>query len=140
MKEYLLTITEYGGHGVFEYDEEGKLLKFENCFDAVAENTLSYILRRCVTLDSMKEMTTTGGVAGKLRLEPLVREISFEQMYNDYNLKEKRQRAENSWKLLSKSDRYLAHKGIGKYEQKLLRNPVPKCHLATYLNEKRWND
>ena len=72
-----------------------------------------------------------------------LKEVTFEQFYNDYPRKVGRYTAERSFKKLSIKDKINAYNGLKNYLRYWKYNKTEKQfipHPSTWLNQRRWED
>ncbi len=68
-------------------------------------------------------------------------EVTFDDFWNKYGLKNNRDRCEALWKKLSVKDRNLATIGVDEYDRYLARlGWISKMNPETYLKKKCWNN
>lgn len=67
-------------------------------------------------------------------------DLSFENFWNIWGLKVKRDGSEKAWNKLSDADKIKCFLNYKKYQDHLIRTGQAKAHLVTWLNGKRYND
>lgn len=67
-------------------------------------------------------------------------DLSFDNFWNRYNLKVKKELSEKAWNKLPDADKIKCFIRLKKYNQFLASSGQAKAHLVTWLNQKRFND
>lgn len=67
-------------------------------------------------------------------------EVTFDMLWNGYDLKVHKKRAEDTWQRMSKADRVKAVMGVRLYNRYLQRTGVSKAHPDTYLRERYYEN
>jgi hypothetical protein len=67
-------------------------------------------------------------------------DLSFENIWKQYNLKVKRDNSEKAWNKLSDQEKIKCFLRLKKYNANLATNGQAKAHLVTWINQKRFND
>ncbi|GIZ10003.1 hypothetical protein [Flavobacterium sp. UMI-01] len=67
-------------------------------------------------------------------------DLSFENIWKQYNLKVKKENSEKAWNKLSDQDKIKCFLRLKKYNANLATNGQAKAHLVTWINQKRYND
>lgn len=67
-------------------------------------------------------------------------DLSFDNIWKQYNLKVKKEASEKAWNKLSDQDKIKCFIRLRKYNSNLATNGQAKAHLVTWINQKRFND
>lgn len=136
MKHYIVTVKGFKGQLDVNYFPNGAIHTLENTLDMDMAK-LGWMLQQCKNEDKLLETCEKTPV---VRAKPYNPEVTFQEFYDAYGNKHKKQVAENAWKRLSKKDRVLAYQYIEKYKNKKRMDGTAMAYPATYLNQAVWND
>ena len=67
-------------------------------------------------------------------------DLTFDNIWKQYNLKVKKEASEKAWNKLSDQDKIKCFIRLRKYNSNLATNGQAKAHLVTWINQKRFND
>ena len=67
-------------------------------------------------------------------------DLSFENFWNRYGLKVKKEPSEKAWNKLTDADKIKCFIRLKKYNQFLASSGQAKAHLVTWISQKRFND
>lgn len=136
--ETTYTVTgKRSGQITFKFDLNGDLILFKYEGEPLSDKQRKWLYPRIPIHESkmnmwtcIKEFTVTKG-------EP---DLSFDNFWNTYNEKQKRQVAEKLWAKLSNEDKYNAIAYIKRYDSLLKQKQTAKALPDTYLRQRRWLD
>jgi hypothetical protein len=138
--KYSLTSPAFSGEVFFEFDlTTGNLL----VVDVQAELSrtqhiylFSKLPQHIAELDSLKTGSGSAAKITKIKIE-----VTFDDFWKRYGLKDDKKVAQRRWSGLTVADRIKAFNYITRYEKILADNPTRQKMLpSTYLNKERWND
>src|SRR5690606_22564047 len=125
------------GQITVKFDINGNLVYFEYEGELLSEKQLSWLYPRIPLNESkMKEWIKIK----EFHVEKGEPDLSFENFWNIWGLKVKRDGSEKAWNKLSDADKIKCFLNYKKYQDHLTRTGQAKAHLVTWLNQKRFND
>jgi len=124
---------ELGLEFIFKYDLNGDLIEFKkNQALDEAQRLWMYSSRFPETEDLMKLWITD--LRKKFIVTKMPADLSFDNLWNLYNLKVSKADAEKSFKKLNEADVIKCFLGLKAYEDYLLKSKIAKAHLSRYIN------
>ncbi len=137
MKQFLITNTAFNGEAMALYNADGLLIKFD-----VGQTDMN---ERLVTYFKQQIPARVEALENAFKKDTVIVEseviISFEQFWKKYDYKFHKDRAEQLFKRLNKTNQVLAFFGLDKYHKYLRKNPTQiKMHPDTYLRCKGWEN
>ena len=137
MKQFHITNTAFTGEAIATYNADGLLIKFD-----VSQTDMN---ERLVTYFKQQLPANVINLQSAFKKDTVIVEsevvISFEQFWQKYDYKFHKDRAEQLYKRLSKTNQILAFFGLDKYHKYLRKNPTQaKLHPDTYLRNKAWEN
>jgi hypothetical protein len=136
-KSYALRSSQFSGHLIFAYDEEGRLTEFRLEAGLSAQQHQYLLDAFPATLGLLLALCNSSKT---LRLEALPEDLSFDRFWDAYDYKVARRKAEALWARLSQGERKMALDGIKPYDNWVLKKNLAKCYPETYLRNRRWED
>ncbi|MBK9292585.1 MAG: hypothetical protein IPM52_13315 [Bacteroidetes bacterium] len=139
MITYSLTSSAFEGEVIFDFDDNGLLVRYDASGANLTEGQQVFLLRRLPReLAQIKTFLENSPTA---RFTPIEQEISFEMFWNRYNekLRSSKKKALKIWNRLSRADQIKAYRYITRYEQSVYPG-TPKKYAETYLNAELWNN
>lgn len=134
MKKYIASKGDFNVH--FGFNAEGLLVAMQLPEDLTEASQLWLMRNMPICEEDLKHFAKLS----KMVVSEQITEITFDDFYKQYAVKEARQKAEKSWERLSKAERIKAFKYIPVLRSKCNLSGIAMPYPATYLNNKRWND
>ena len=139
MITYSLTSSAFEGEVIFDFDDNGLLVRYDASGANLTEGQQVFLLRRLPReLAQIKTFLENSPTA---RFTPIEQEVSFDMFWNRYNekVRSSKKKAMKIWSRLSRADQIKAYRYIARYEQSLYQG-TPKKYAETYLNAEIWNN
>jgi hypothetical protein len=131
---YLITGTKSAMQLTVGYDGRGLLCEVQVA-DATDEKAIEWTVRNVpIHEDQVREVFK----AAHLKLTVL--QVTFDEFWRKYNIKEDKLDAQRAWAALNDADRQLAFNYIDRYKADCINNRKHLQYPATYLRHKRWLD
>lgn len=139
MKTYTFTAASFEGEVIFEFDDNGMLVRYDASNARMSAEQQLFLLRKMPT--NLADVQRTISNSPTAKLIEIVQDITFDQFWNRYDekIRSSKKRAIKVWDRLSKTDRLKAYRFITKYEQTLYPGTAKK-YAETYLNAELWNN
>ena len=135
MKKYLITNPRFTGEAIIYYNETGLLEMVDLKETDMDYNTRNHFKNSLPVLEA--NLSTSFSASTIVVQSDIV--ITFEQFWKKYDYKFHKDRAEQLWGRLSKSNQVLAYYAVDKYAKFLRKNPTQsKLHPDTFLRNKAW--
>ena len=127
---------------LFKYDLKGDLREFKIEEGELTNEQMKWLYSERFPANEqlIKRWSTNDNYKKVFTVEKFNSDISFNAFWVLWNLKIKKELAEKAWNKLNESEKikcFLVHKS---YETYLQKTGIPKAHLVTWLNQKRYND
>lgn len=134
MQEYLFTSAMFSGSIMFTYDEQGRLVKYEN--NAILnEKQWLFLSDNMPFLDD--QMQKLAGTTGKIEE---ITDLTFERFWKTYNYKKDRASAERFWHKLSNVEKARAIQHAKRYRHDCIMQNRDMVYAVRYLKNKRYLD
>jgi len=139
MKTYTFTAASFEGEVIFEFDDNGALVRYDASNARMSAEQQMFLLRKMPT--NLADVKRTISSSPTAKLTEIVQDITFDQFWNRYDekIRSSKKRAAKVWDRMSKTDRLKAFRFITKYEQTLYQGTAKK-YAETYLNAELWNN
>ena len=137
---YLLQSEGFSGEVLFEFDEDGLLVRTDLTGAVLTKDQKVWFLEKLP-----RHFSELQEVVGNSRTAKLVKQqttgVTFEQFWNRYDEKTRssKKKSLTCWNRLSQTQRDKAFNHISKYFQSLP-NGVGVKYAETYLNAELWNN
>jgi hypothetical protein len=134
---YKVTFKETADQWLFQYRKsDGLIYSFFNLKG-------SRVLKLLVNVQfpgTVKEMELWTQYKKLVTIELVLESYEFEDFWNIYNLKKKKDPAQKAFEKLDLVTRIQCFNNLPKYDADLAKTGQAKAHLVTWLNQKRYND
>lgn len=142
LTKYVITSPKFQGTCTYRFDEGGMMyvIRFAGGMEPSYRRHFCQQIR--LTVQELEEWIAAKNATGSnLVLVKQEGELTFDMMYQAYDVKKDRKRAEEVWVKLSKEEQLKAYLHITKYNNYLrLNRGISKQELKTYLRAQLWND
>jgi hypothetical protein len=127
---------------LFKYDLNGNLKLFEISDGQMRQDQLVWLFSRFpVSENDMKTLWMKHEKYTKVfSIEISPADLSFESGWQQYNHKMAKQDAEKSFKKMSEAEKIKFFLSLPPYERYLKTSGIAKCHMATYINKKYFDN
>jgi hypothetical protein len=140
MPKYIITFTKQEANALFEYNDEGFLMKYELTPGTFDKLQFAWLFSRFPRTLELLEKWKVWNVPN-VTIKKVEEDLSFQRFYDLYDHKiSKRSRAETAWNALSRANKALAIAYLPKYEAHLRKTSQNKKYPETYLNSEAWNN
>ncbi len=138
---YKVKGKDVGLEFVFKYDLNGVLMSFEkNTALTDAQRLWLYSERFPETESLMRMWISDKAMRKKFEVHKAPADLSFENLWVLYDNKVKKVFAEKAYSKLNETQKIKCFMHIPKYKDRILRTKEAQAHLATYLNQKYYED
>lgn len=137
MTTYTATSNKFGGHITLTFDDEGNLRCVDMTQAELSTEWHEWLFRNLPLHVSKLPRYTE---VTRFIITEHLQEVTFEQFYNAYGVKEARKKAFAAWNRLSKAEQLKAYNYIPRLKTKTINTSIAMPYPATYLNQQRWND
>jgi hypothetical protein len=135
MKQFLITNPRYTGEAIAVYNDKGLLQKLDVSQTDMQPPAIDAFKKQVPVF--AENLSKSFGPQTIIVGNDIL--ISFMEFWEKYDHKFKKERAEQVWDRLSKSDRALAFDRLDKYHKHLRKIPdQAKLYPDTYLRSKAW--
>lgn len=124
---------ELGLEFIFKYDLNGDLIEFKKNQALTEEQRIWLYSGRFPETETMMKLWITD-LKKKFVVTKMPADLSFDNLWNLYNLKVSKADAEKSFKKLNEADVIKCFLGLKPYEEYLLKSKIAKAHLSRYIN------
>ena len=139
-RKYLLEFTNYQAKALFEFAQNGFLVKYELDPGSFEEKQFAF-LKEIFPRTVAHMQALISWKMPNVRISELKQDLSFEAFYNAYAYKvSKRSTAENAWKKLPDTEKAKAIAYIPVYDRFISEKRINKKYPETYLNSEMWNN
>lgn len=133
-KKYI--VTGKASTITFEFDPDGNLLGIQ-ANEPVSTEQWKFIFQHLPQQESLMEVWKARFTNVKVEM---AKPYSFEDYWNAYGYKIDKAKAQAEWNKLSEQERFLAVRGIKKYNAYLERTKTAKRYPERYLKNKSWEN
>jgi len=124
---------ELGLEFIFKYDLNGDLIEFKKNQALDEAQRLWLYSSRFPETEALMKLWITD-LRKKFVVTKMPADLSFDNLWNLYNLKVSKADAEKSFKKLNEADVIKCFLGLKAYEDYLLKSKIAKAHLSRYIN------
>jgi hypothetical protein len=133
--KYIITSSVWAGELELDYDAAGRLVKMDIRAQFADDRQHDWLLAN-IPIAETAVSTTLKTEYTKVKQVPV--DLSFENFWRLYNLKEERHTTEKLWNALPMQEQIAAIAYIPVYNGKLAQSSIAKKYPATYLRKKAW--
>lgn len=139
ISKYLIHIKGQQEPAIIGYNA-ARVLCFFDFSNFSNEKQVKYILDRLPLTENKVKESIEQDTEGRIKVSRAAQDLSFENLWKLYDYKVKRERALAAYKKLSDKDKIALFSSLSRYEFYLKRTNIAKALLASYINDKRWED
>lgn len=142
MHQYIIEFKKYNATGLYTFNEQGALVKYEFDPGTFEQEQWNYYLQRFPhTINEVEGWKRLSKQLEKVFVRAIQQDLSFESFYKKYNYTQgKKQSAIAIWNKMEDVEKARAIAYLAKYDMHLLQTGQHKKHVNTYLNAKEWNN
>ena len=133
---YQITSEAWPGYIEIEFNKDGFMIRTDTTNAELSEKQQIWFLQKMPREFSELHRVIAGTTA---KLTALVKEITFEEIWEKYDFKVGKKEALAKWNKMPKAEQIKAFNYVQKYKAKKL-DTQAQLYLASYLNKERWND
>jgi hypothetical protein len=136
MRTFLATKHDKPWVITFNFNGTGTLIRIELPAEFEREQVEWIVNRLPLSTEEIERFARQS----QLRVEEQITQVTFDEFYRQYAVKEGRKKAETAWAKLSTAEQIKAHKYVPVLRSKKHLTGENLPYPATYLNQQRWND
>jgi hypothetical protein len=134
MNKYILEMQDQDGNLAFDFDEKGRIKKFE-CNMLLNTEQLTFLNRNFPVLEKfLPNMVTSKGRLTRIN------NLTFDYFWEKWDYKQNKIQAERAWNNTTKENKLKAVMNIAPYKYYVRVSGVAHLQAATYLNQQRYLD
>jgi hypothetical protein len=139
--QHIITSPRFKGSVSFRFDPDGVLYMIRTTADMEIQVRKFFMQNASMTKEDLQGFVTHWNTKGKeLTLVIQESDLTFSMIYEAYNLKKDRKRAEAIWIHMPKEVQLKAFLYLTKYDKHLKTTGAFKMELKSYLRAELWND
>lgn len=134
---YKVTFKETADEWIFQYrKKDGFIYSFTN----LKGTRIGSLLSKNQFPQTIEMVEQWSKFKQLIKIELMLEDYSFDNFWNLYNLKVKKEKAEKAYNKLTLVEKIMCFVNLPKYEAHLQKTGQAKAHLITWINQKRYND
>lgn len=134
---YKVTFNETADEWLFQYRKEDEIIY---SFTNIKGNRILNLFKNQQFPDTIAVIEKWASYKKIVNVQLVIEDYSFETFWVKYNLKQKKEKAQDAFEKLSLVDKIKCFTKLPQYDAYLVRTKVNKALLVTWLNQKRYDD